>query len=74
MRLFKWAFKVQYSQKRQWFSECSKKKNPQETFKFCTLASIPYAEASRDYVCNTLGQRERSGVPTGGDALEIALA
>ena len=33
----------------------------------CCQTAIPYAEASRDYVP---GQRERSGVPTGGNALE----
>ena len=35
--------------------------------------TIPYAETLRDYVCNpseVSGQRERSGVPTGGAALD----
>ena len=40
---------------------------------FSPLKSIPYAETSRDYVCKIPGQRKRSGVPTGGDALESAL-
>ena len=37
------------------------------------LSPIPYAETLRDYVCNA-GQRERSGVQTGGAVQESVLS